>query len=78
MRCQRSLLTPPCSLPAALPCSSFLSRGRRQDDWFSTFAQKVGLSNLAADAAAAMETAVYGTSYSSDDEYAGKKQRCCS
>lgn len=38
---------------------------------FASFAMRFGMSNLAANAAAAMEQTVFGASYSSDDEYAG-------
>lgn len=47
---------------------------QKQDGWFNSFAAKWGFSNLAAGAAAAVEEAVYGTSYSSDDEYAGGRR----
>lgn len=43
----------------------------KQDGWFASFAMRFGMSNLAANAAAAMEQTVFGASYSSDDEYAG-------
>ncbi|KAL4422817.1 hypothetical protein ABPG75_009014 [Micractinium tetrahymenae] len=43
----------------------------RQDGWFDQFVHKFGISNMGARAATAMENAVFGASYSSDDEYAG-------
>lgn len=47
---------------------------QRQDGWFDSLAAKWGVSNLAASAAAAMESSLLGSmgaSYASDDEYAG-------
>lgn len=44
---------------------------QRQSGWFEGFATRFGISNMAAGAASAMESAVYGASYTSDDEYAG-------
>lgn len=44
---------------------------QRQDGWWGSFAARFGISNMAASAASAMESAVYGTSMDSEDEYSG-------